>query len=358
MIRGRGNSPPTFMNILVIIPPKFAGCGFYRLYQPHNHLAKNYQDVKVTMASGLRKNNISAYTDEELKEFDLIIWHKTYFEISDIRKCRDLGIVTVADFDDHWVVNREHSLYDMYQREGIAAKLHRLLLSVDYVTCTTDRLADEIAKVNDAVEVLPNAVDPGYDGWKVDRVKEERFVFGYLGGPCHVRDVGLLRNVQHELTEERSDYLIRLFGWNGTDIYNHYARVLSDNNRSGNFSLYKGADIWNYPKFYNMMDCSLVPLEDNRFNSMKSELKMVEAAHFSKAVIVSDVDPYSDVIKHKVNCLAVRRPDEWTKYCRMLLDNPNLAADLGAELNRTMKPFTMDVVNVKRYQFYTDVLKN
>jgi hypothetical protein len=73
------------MNLLVIIQPKFAGCGFYRLYQPYNHLAKNY-DVKVTFASCLMRTEVSAYTDEELKQFDAVIWHKTLFEIEDIKR--------------------------------------------------------------------------------------------------------------------------------------------------------------------------------------------------------------------------------------------------------------------------------
>jgi hypothetical protein len=338
------------MNILVIIPPKFAGCGFYRLYQPFNHLAKNYP-CKVTFASALMKSDISAYTDEELKDFDVIIWHKTYFELPDIKRCRSLGIITIADFDDHWIVNREHSLYGQYTKEGLPARLHKMLLNVDYVTCTTERLADAISDINDNVAVLANAIDGNYDGFKVNRVKEEKYIFGYLGGPCHVRDLGLLRGLQAEMTLKLSGYELRLFGYNETDIYKYYARILSDEKRSENFTLYKGADIFNYPQFYNLLDCSLIPLEDNYFNSHKSELKLLEAGAFYKACIVSDVKPYDSLIRHKKNCLAVQHKQDWFTFTKMLLDNRNLSLDLGEQLHEDTRHFDISVINKKRFQF-------
>ena len=336
------------MKILVIITKTFAGCGFYRLYQPFNHLAKNY-DVHVTFSSSLQKTNVSYYTDEELKEFSAVVYHKTLYDMKDIRRLKDLGVPVIVDFDDHWVTGRDHTYYKQYTAEGQPAKLHKLLLEADYVTCTTDDLADEIYLHNESVEVFPNAYDTGYEGWKVGRIEEEEFVFGYVGGPCHTRDVALLREVPAATHAH-----FRLFGYNGTDIYKHYARILSYLNRD-NFSLYKGADIWNYPQFYNLMDVSLVPLEANKFNSMKSELKMIEAGAFSKAVIVSNVKPYTDVIRHGKNCLAADSKSNWINYIKTLDKNHNLAKDLGAQLHEDTKSYNIDVVNAKRYKFLKDV---
>jgi len=339
------------MNILVIIPKTFAGCGFYRMYQPHNHLAKNY-DVKVTLASSFMKSRISAYTDDELRAFDFVIWHKTLFDLKDIKRAKDLGVVTIADFDDYWAVPREHSLYKQYNSEGQVSKLHKLLLAVDYVTCTTADLADEIYKVNQNVQVLPNAYDLGYDGWKRGRVKEDPFVFGYLGGPCHVRDVGLLRGVR-----DATGAHFRLFGWNGTDIYNHYADILSGGGPNDDFSLFRGADIWNYPQFYNYMDVSLVPLEDSKFNGLKSELKLVEAGAFKKAVIVSPVKPYTNVIRSGKNCLTAGSKAEWIGAVKKLKGNSSLAQDLGEQLHRDTLRYDINSVNKTRYKFYKDVHK-
>ena len=332
------------MNILVIIPRTFAGCGFYRLYQPYNHLAKNY-DVNVTFASSLMRTENSAYTDDELREFDSVIWHKTLFDTRDIKRVNSLGISTVVDFDDHWVVGKEHTLYKQYTKEGLPAKLHKLLLLADYVTCTTEELADEIYLHNENVQVLPNGVDLNYSGWKEERVSEDKFVFGYLGGPCHTRDVALLRGVSMATGAH-----FRLFGYNGTDIYKFYASILD----GGNFSLFKGADIWNYPQFYNYLDVSLVPLEDSKFNSMKSELKMIEAGAFGKAVIVSNVKPYTNVISDK-NCIAVESKSEWIDAIKRLNGNKELARDLGEQLREDTKRYSLDVINIDRFNFLRDV---
>jgi len=311
-------------------------------------MAKNY-DVKVTFTSTFMRTETTSYTDDDLLDFDLIIWHKTLFDMSDIRRAKDLGISTIVDFDDHWVTGREHTFYKQYFKEGAPAKLHKLLLAADYVTCTTEDLADEIYKVNENVEVLPNAIDTGYDGWKVDRIKEDVFVFGYLGGPCHTRDVSLLREIP-EATHEH----FRLFGYDGSDISKHYASILS---AGGNFSMYKPANIWNYPQFYNHMDVSLVPLEGNKFNSMKSELKLIEAGAFSKAVIVSKVAPYTNIIRHGKNCLAAETKHDWINYIKTLSKNHNIALDLGAQLKEDTKKYDISVVNENRYKFYEDVCK-
>lgn len=337
------------LNLYVILPPQFGGCGFYRLYQPYNHLAKNYP-VKVTFGASLMKTEIAAFTDDELQQFDAIIWHKTYFDFLDIEKAKNLNIPVIVDFDDHWIPNREHTLWRQYQKEGLSGRLYKLILKADYIICSTSILADAIYHHNQMIEVLPNAIDPGYETWEINRKKEDKFIFGYLGGPCHVRDMALLRGVQGELSAQRNDYQFRLFGFNGTDIYKFYADILSDSKRSRNFSFCKGTDIYNYPGFYNLMDCSLIPLEKNNFNRHKSALKMIEAAWFKKPVIVSDVEPYHELINEK-NCLAVRHKEDWVKHCNRLLNEPNLAQDLGENLHELMKVYHIDQVNKKRYKF-------
>ena len=201
------------------------------------------------------------------------------------------------------------------------------------------------------LEVLPNALDANYEGWNTGRHEEERYVFGYLGGPCHTRDVALLRGVNNSLD---GNYMFRLFGYNGTEIYKFYAGILSGGDIGDNFGLFKGADIFTYPQFYNYMDCSLVPLEDNRFNRLKSELKLIEAGAFSKAVIVSGVEPYTNVITKK-NCLVANSKADWIKHCKTLIDNPQLGIDLGGQLHEDTKIFDISEVNKERYKFYKDV---
>lgn len=340
------------MNILVSITKNFAGCGFYRLFQPHLHLAKNYK-VKVTLNSGLWKNEKEKMSDDEIKSFDLIVWHKGFFEIDDIKRAKELGVPTVVDFDDHWVLNPEHTLAPAYAKDNTSVKLHKLLITADYITCTTDILADEIYQHNKNVVVLPNAMDMSHEGCKERRKEEKEYCFGYIGGHFHINDVRLLRGLAFRLKEDCQNYKMRLFGYDDSFPYKEYANILSNFNTAP-IEVFAGLPIFQYHQFYNLMDCSLVPLVDNRFNSYKSELKMIEAGFFKKAVIVSNVHPYSTLINNS-NCLKVDSPSDWYKHCKRLINNPEVGKELGNALYDSVQQFSIERVNQSRYKFYQDV---
>jgi glycosyltransferase involved in cell wall biosynthesis len=83
---------------------------------------------------------------------------------------------------------------------------------------------------------------------------------------------------------------------------------------------------------------------------------MIEAGFFKKAVIVSDVLPYSTLITRD-NCLKVKEKVDWYHNCKRLLENPNLSKDLGEALYQSVQKFSLDRVNIQRNKFYQDVCK-
>lgn len=346
------------MKIFVVIPHTFAGCGFYRQYQPHNRLAKTHENVNVLFSAGLQDEKGEFVPDDEIKQFDIFQFHKGYFHIETIEKCKSLGIATITDFDDWWRLDTEHLFYKAYQKDNTSDQLIELLRAVDYVTCTTSLLAEEIYRFNKNVVVLPNAMDMHYPKTKVERYKEKEIVFGYLGGHCHGKDVRQLHGLNNRLSSYKG-YKLRLMGVDGSEIYNEYSAILSDGGKLApeKFDWIEKADIWNYPRFYNYFDVSLVPLVNNKFNSLKSELKLIEAGFFKKAVVVDNVHPYKDLLKHKENAMVVNKPKEWVKHCKYLLDNRSAITELGEALFETVQPYGIDEVNKKRYKFYSDVLE-
>lgn len=338
------------MKIFVAIPKQYAGCGFYRQYQPHNRLAKT-KDCDVLLGAGLYDQEDNFNVDA-----DIVQYHKGYPSPDEMKEAQRRGMTAIVDFDDWWRLDTEHLFYRKYLDSGTTETLVNLLRQADYVTVTTERLAVEARKFNKNVVVLPNAWDPNYPQCKPNRVKEDRIVFGYVGGHCHGKDVALLSGLNNKLS---GNYKLRLFGYDMSEVYNHYAAILSDNGRkTSHFDWIEKADIWNYPKFYNLMDVSLVPLVDNKFNGLKSELKLIEAGFFKRAVVVSNVHPYKDLIKHKVNAMVVNKPADWFKHCKYLIQNPSAIKDLGEALYETVQPYHIDTVNEKRYKFYQDVLKD
>ena len=118
--------------------------------------------------------------------------------------------------------------------------------------------------------------------------------------------------------------------------------------------VFRKASVETYTRFYNLIDACLVPLTDNKFNNLKSELKMVEAAFYKKALIVSNVHPYKQWITPK-NCLTCDNKTDWVKNMKRCMDK-SLREDLGSRLYEDLhEHFDLRVVNKRREQFYNSI---
>jgi glycosyltransferase involved in cell wall biosynthesis len=123
-----------------------------------------------------------------------------------------------------------------------------------------------------------------------------------------------------------------------------------------------------YAKNYSKFDVSLAPIKDTLFNRVKSQLKVIEAGFYKKAVIASNIGPYTIDLKHAMrngefidgNSFLVdekRNHSDWAKYIKVLMNNPNLVKDLGEKLYETVKDtYDLNVVTKNRSEFYKSIL--
>jgi glycosyltransferase involved in cell wall biosynthesis len=121
----------------------------------------------------------------------------------------------------------------------------------------------------------------------------------------------------------------------------------------------------NYAKF----DVSLAPIKNHVFNRMKSQLKVIEAGFYKKALIASNIGPYTIDLKHALkngnftdgNALLVdenRNHSDWAKNIKKLLTNPNLVTDLGERLYETVKDkYDLNQVTKTRAEWYKSLIK-
>ncbi len=109
------------------------------------------------------------------------------------------------------------------------------------------------------------------------------------------------------------------------------------------------SDIQEYAKDYEDCGICVIPLQDNVFNSCKSELKMIEAGHFAKPVMVSAIDPYTLLATNK-NSLKVYNND-WAAAIKKIKGNHTMQVDLGLKLKEdvTIK-YDLSKENEKRIQ--------
>ena len=61
------------------------------------------------------------------------------------------------------------------------------------------------------------------------------------------------------------------------------------------------APINEYAKNYAKFDVSLAPLKDTLFNRLKSQLKVIESGFYKKALIASNIGPYTLDLKHSLD---------------------------------------------------------
>jgi len=335
------------MKITVFMPKIYGGTGLYRCRMPHDTLGFDVE-----------------YTDIPKIEFlngDIVFASKMYFTpiLPLLPTLKTMGIKLIVDYDDYWSLPQDHLLYEAYKAQNTSKLLADSLRLFDYVTCTTELLANEIRPINKNVVVFENAVDMTLDQFKLAPIEDENYRFGWVGGHCHLPDIKLLEGTPERLTTEFDKYRINLFGHDNqaNSIYNEFAKVLSGYGKANDkLNVYSQAPVEKYTIFYNLIDCCLIPLVNNKFNTMKSELKLVEGAIFKKPCIVSDTMPYKKHMTDK-NSLSVTNKTDWYKHMRRLLKNKNMGIDLGNQLFMDLKDkFDIKNVNKRRKEFYESIV--
>jgi len=323
-----------------------------------------------------------------------------------------MGIITIADLDDYWLPTKEHPAHQLVIKNDLHKKIVNNLRAAQYVTTTTKIFAEEIKKINKNVFVLPNAVNPDEPQFKEKTIPSDRVRFGWLGGSSHLHDLMLLNGASAKLIDLKDKFQIYLCGFDirGTvteinqntgeekqrpikpeeTVWTQYENIFTDrykfvDEKQKRFlDKYEPLDyddenafyhrVWtqpitNYAKNYSRFDVSLAPIKDHTFNRVKSQLKVIEAGFYKKALIASDLGPYTIDLKHALdkgeftngNALLVdknRNKSDWSKYMKKLINNPSWVEDLGERLYETVKDtYHLKNVTDERAQIYKNLAK-
>jgi glycosyltransferase involved in cell wall biosynthesis len=103
---------------------------------------------------------------------------------------------------------------------------------------------------------------------------------------------------------------------------------------------------------------------------MKSQLKVIEAGFYKKALIASEVGPYTIDLVHCLkngefnkegNAILIpesRNHSDWSKSIKKLVQNPEMIKELGERLYNTVKDkYDLNVVTKNRAEFYKSLIK-
>jgi len=372
------------MKICVIINRAVGGCVYYRQLEPHTDLHLYNKDFQVTFTDG-----IGSLSDKELLEYSIVQYHKGLVSLEQVKRCQSLGIKTIVDFDDYWMLPKSHGMYNQYYYEleivddrqkiktdengnlikrqySISDFLIDILRTFDYVTVTTEFLANLVRPYNKNIIIFENSIEETAPMWEIKETKYNKIRFGWIGGTMHWNDIQLLRGTPNRLDHDmklKGKYEFRLFGYKRDSIFVNFANIFTDYGRSLNAcKLFPNRPVLHnenqpsYAQYYNDLDVALVPLVDDKFNSSKSELKIVEAGFFHKPIIVSNVTPYKEIINDE-NALIVRKSKDWYRHIKFLINNPEKIQEYGENLYETVKErYSLKNVTKKRAEFYRSIV--
>ena len=398
---------------VLVIPSDRTGVGKFRSVDPHIFLQKLYpNDFHVDIIYDVPMTNMNFW-----KEYQIVAFHRSInpdFEASYslIQKLNEMGIITIDDIDDYWLPTKEHPIYDVIRFNKINEKITNNLRVAKYVTTTTTLFADEIMKLNKNVVIFPNAIDPNEPQFKEPTLESDRLRVGWLGGSSHLHDLQLLDQSFSKLTslKDKLQYVIcgfdtrgsvteinsetgehkkrdilphetvwaqyeKIFTQNYTTVTEDYKKYLNSfiNESYSNEMNEPYLRVWtrpvqSYAKNYSKFDVSLAPIKNHIFNRMKSQLKVIEAGFYKKAIIASNLGPYTIDLKHCLehgnfvdgNALLVdenRNHSDWAKFIEKLVKNPNMVKDMGERLYETVKDkYDLNVVTKARAEFYKSLV--
>jgi glycosyltransferase involved in cell wall biosynthesis len=400
------------INVLVL-PSDKSGVGRYRSVDPHIKLQNLYpEDFHVDIDYEPKINDINYW-----KKYQIVHFHRSFGSIEQcpqiVKSLRGLGIIMIADIDDYWLPTKEHPIHQLIIENKLHLKIVDVLKSVDYVTTTTELFANEIRKLNKNVIVLPNAIDPKEPQFNQPTIPSDKVSVGWLGGSSHLHDLKLLDGMVSKLSpiQDKLQYYVCGFDIRGSvteinketgekkqrpikpqeTVWVKYEEIFTNNYKiiSPEYKLFldKFAEsdypavqnenyvrVWtrpveSYARNYSNFDISLAPIKNHIFNRMKSQLKVIEAGFYKKAIIASNIGPYTIDLKHALdkgqftdgNALLVdehKNHSDWSKFIKKLVDNPNMITDLGERLYETVsKKYDLNIVTKTRAEFYKSLIK-
>jgi glycosyltransferase involved in cell wall biosynthesis len=399
---------------VLVVPSDRTGVGKFRSIDPHIFLQKLYpDDFHVDIIFDLDFNDISFWKDYQIVHFHRSIGPDMDGSIRFIPFLNSLGIITICDIDDYWLPTKEHPLHQLIVQNKINEKIVANIKAASYVTTTTELYADEISKINRNVIVLPNAIDPNEAQFKEKTEESDRLRVGWLGGSSHLHDLMLLDGMVAKLTDikDKLQFVVCGFDTRGTmteinqqtgeqkqrpikpheTVWYEYEKIFTDNYKivtpeykdylekfiqdpfeneiSENYLRVWTKPVTSYAKNYSKFDVSLAPIKQHIFNKVKSQLKVIEAGFYKKALIASNYGPYTIDLKHCLkngefvdgNALLVdevRNHSDWSKYIKKLQQNPNMVKDMGERLyEHVSQRYDLAIVTKTRSEFYKSLIK-
>lgn len=391
------------------------GVGYWRLLSPYSCF--NEPDIEINLR--LLMDSTLPLTDERfLSQYNIIVHNKGIpFSSEELENkynniLEKFNIKTVYDIDDYWVLTNAHPNYKLWKSQNAQLEIENHLRDADAITTTTKFLAEKIKQFNQNVTIAPNSVNLKEQQWVSNKKQTNKVRFLWGGGITHLVDLRLLKNSFEKFDKnflEKSQlylcgYDLRMNTPQGMkkddprrSTWTHMEHIFTNGgkwikNSEYNIWLNKAEDngrdsygvkpeftnefyqrrwtkpILHYGTMYNEADVVVTPLKNNNiFNQVKSQLKVVEAGAHHCPIICSNYGPYTiDDIEGKIDgkqkgFLVDEDTDglyKWYEHMKYYVDNPDKVKEHGENMFEFVRDnYEIGITNKKRAELFKNLVK-
>lgn len=249
----------------------------------------------------------------------------------------------VVDVDDYWELDPHHIMFRHSRDNNLPAHQVKHLQIADVVTTTHERLAEMIYPYNKNVVIVPNAIPKDHPYFPVIKTKSGKGhtrIF-WQGSVTHEADINILRCTIKKL--DRDKFMMVMAGYTQQIEWERMADCYTNYKKMPGVVL-PGLPPHEYYRNYQYADICVVPLLSTKFNSYKSNLKILEAAHSGLPVIASNVHPYKNM-----PVMYAESKADWAKW----LNDPAAHAEYAVKLaEHCDREYNFDTINLKRREAF------
>jgi len=346
---GEPEGPPVNVVIISLDGPDSA-CAQIRLRAPMNQLAARISHSwAVTVAGQECSTNL-----EQLDRADVIVVQRFYPRkgtAAILERILNSGKPVIYEADDLLFELPGSNELKPWADETTEI-LRQFLPRCSAITVSTPALRQEFSGFATEVLVLPNTVNAPLFQATSPR-NGSRITIGCCGTNSHSRDLGLIDAAIFRIAQEYGDRVDFVFmgyagkqhqtlpGFRYVDFelgYHSYAQKLA------------ALEI----------NIALVPLEDNRFNRCKSNIKWLEYSACGYAGIYADLAPYNSCIEHgRTGLLVGEGPEQWYRAISLLIENNHLRRFIASTArNEVLSRYSLATNAHKWLDAYRSVIGN
>lgn len=309
-------TPKTLPRIAAYTPDDWAS-DFYRIKSPLTALAANNHASVIFLPA--KQNFIpTPYEIHQLKA-DVLLLHGFYSDkqLSALNQYRkQLPIKIIISIDDLLTEIPKYNVLSSKIPSDVSQRIKLACSLADSLLVSTQQLAFELSALHKNIKVIPNRLSKTIWQQPTGKNNQNKVRVGWAGAGQHLDDLAWLKELVKQ-TQQNVQWVF--FGDKPKDI----SADLIEFHPPVEFKQYVA-------KLASLdLDIGVAPLVENRFNSAKSNLKLIEFAALSIPIVASNIKPYQ-------NSPAMLLPNDtkqWKDTILALASDQRRRLDLGQKMN-------------------------